>query len=233
MSLDGFAKSLKFMFAFDSSKISSQAIVQAVGHSFFTLSIGMGAILAYASSLPKDINIFKSSMYIVILDTLIALFSGIMLYAFVFEFGANASSGPGLVFINLPLVFSHLGIVGVLFSILFFLSLAFAGITSAISLLEPAVLYCMDRFYFSRIKTTIILSIFSFLVGILAILSYSDEYKSMFTFFDLALYPFSIFKFFNSRLSLVRKYCAQTGLYLIVHQGRETNLPGHIDPFFY
>jgi NSS family neurotransmitter:Na+ symporter len=188
MTLDGFSKSLEFMFSFDTSKITSEAIVQAVGHSFFTLSIGMGAILTYASSLPKDIDIFKSSIYIVFLDTFIAIISGIMLYAFVFEFGASVSSGPGLVFINIPLVFSHLGNIGVIFAILFFLSLAFAGLTSAISLIEPAVAYLIDRFGWTRNKTTIILSSFFFVIGVFAILSYSSEYKATFTFFDLALF---------------------------------------------
>ena len=188
MTLDGFGKSLEFMFSFDSSKLNSDAIVQAVGHSFFTLSIGMAAILTYAASLPKDTNIFKSAFYIVILDTSIAIISGVMLYAFVFEFGQDPSSGPGLVFMSIPYVFGQLGIVGVIFAVLFFVALAFAGTTSAISIVEPSVMYLIDKFNITRVKATAIISSLFFIIGIGAILSYSGDYGKVFSFFGMPLF---------------------------------------------
>lgn len=188
MTLDGFAKSLDFMFSFDSSKLTSDAIVQAVGHSFFTLSIGMASILTYASSLPKNTNIFKASIYIVSLDTAIAIISGIMLYAFVFEFSNDPSSGPGLVFMSLPVVFAQLGSVGAIFAILFFIALAFAGITSAISIVEPSVMYLIDKLKWTRLKATILISSIFFTIGIFALLSYTSSFGAMFTFFEMPLF---------------------------------------------
>ncbi|VAY87114.1 Putative transmembrane transport protein [hydrothermal vent metagenome] len=188
ITLNGFSKAIDFMFSFDFSKLTSDAIVQAVGHSFFTLSIGIAAILTYAASLPKNTNIFKASIYIVIVDTGVAIISGIMLYAFVFEFSNNPSNGPGLVFVSLPVVFAQLGLVGTIFSILFFTALAFAGITSAISIIEPSVMYFIDKFNITRFKATIFLSSFFFIIGVLVLLSYTSEYGSLFSFFDIPLF---------------------------------------------
>jgi NSS family neurotransmitter:Na+ symporter len=186
--LDGFGKSLSFMFSFDFSKLNSEAIIQAVGHSFFTLSVGMAVLLTYASSLPKDTNIFKATFYIVFLDTFIAILSGIMLYTFVFEFGQEVASGPGLVFISIPVVFAQMGMLGTVFAILFFLALAFAGFTSAISLVEPSVMYAIDKFKISRKNATVIMVSIFFLIGVLVILSDSLEYKEMLTIFNLSLF---------------------------------------------
>ncbi len=188
MQLDGFAKSVEFMFAFDFSKINSEAITQAVGHSFFTLSLGMAAILTYSASLPKHTNIFKTAFYVVILDTVIAMMAGLMMYAFVFEFGQDPSAGPGLVFMSLPTVFSQLGGLGTFFAVLFFLALAFAGMTSAISIVEPTVQYAMDRFKWTRLKATTIASVIFFTVGIFALLSYTADYGKMFTFGGMPLF---------------------------------------------
>ena len=188
MTLDGFAKSLDFMFSFDASKLTSEAIVQAVGHSFFTLSIGMASILTYAASLPKNTNIFKASFYIVSLDTAVAIISGIMLYAFVFEFSDDPSSGPGLVFMSLPVVFAQLGSIGIVLAILFFLALAFAGITSAISIVEPSVMYLIDKLKWTRLKATVLISSLFFIVGIFALSSYTSSFGATFTYFGMPLF---------------------------------------------
>jgi NSS family neurotransmitter:Na+ symporter len=188
MNLDGFGKSLEFMFAVDFSKINSEAITQAVGHSFFTLSLGMAAILTYSASLPKHTNIAKTALWIVILDTSIAIIAGLMMYAFVFEAGQDPAAGPGLVFMSLPVVFSGFGTIGTLFAILFFLALAFAGMTSAISIVEPTIQYTMDKFKWSRFKSTLIAGIIFFVVGIFALLSYTADFGSTFTFFGMPLF---------------------------------------------
>ncbi|MBU0632082.1 sodium-dependent transporter [bacterium] len=187
--LNGFHQAVEFMFKPDFSKINSTAFVTAVGHAFFTLSLGMGAIMTYSASLEKNQNIVKSSLIVVALDTGIALFAGLMLFTFLYEYGGTPSSGPGLVFISLPSVFYQMGVLGNVFAIMFFISLAFAGLTSAVSLTEPMVQYFIDRFSWSRLKSSVAMGLFFYLVGIIAILSHIDGFASYLTwgsrnFFD-------------------------------------------------
>lgn len=182
VTLDSFALAVDFMFVPHWEKLNSDAFVSAVGHAFFTLSLGMGAILTYSASLPKDSNLVKSSMIIVFLDTTIALAAGLMLFTFLYEYGSEPSSGPGLVFISLPAVFYEMGLLGNVFSVLFFSALAFAGLTSAVSLVEPMVQYSIDRYNFSRLKASISMGLFFYLVGIIALLSNTTEYKDILTF---------------------------------------------------
>ena len=179
--LDGFGKAWDFMFASDWSKIDSEAIVRAVGHSFFTLSLGMGAIMTYAASLPKHASITKTAFIVTFMDTLIALVAGLVIYSFLFHEGAPAAQGPGLVFISLPVVLSHFGTLGVVLALLFFLALAFAGLTSAISLVEPVVQYLIDRFGWTRHKAVIVTSAVYWLVGIGALLSYTESWGALFS----------------------------------------------------
>jgi len=188
MSFDGFDKALHFMFAPDWSKINSEAIVRAVGHAFFTLSIGIGTMVTYAASMSHKQSVFKAAMWVTILDTLIALVAGVMIYSFIFEYGASAAQGPGLVFKTLPIVLTKMGTTGVAISIVFFLALAFAGLTSAISLSEPAVEYFIQRFHFSRVKSVVLNTSLYFIVGIGAILSYTKEYGKTFSIGDKPLF---------------------------------------------
>ena len=180
--LDAFSQSLDFMFNPDFSKITSEAIVTAVGHAFFTLSLGMASILTYSASLPKQINLTKTSLIIVGLDTGIAIIAGLMLFTFLFEYGAEPSKGPGLVFISLPAVFYEMGSLGNIFAVLFFVGLAFAGLTSAISLLEPMVQYLIDRFKFSRVQSSLVAGGFFYLLGGVALLANISDYSEMLTF---------------------------------------------------
>ena len=181
-SLDAFSEAVNFMFNPDFSKITSEAIITAVGHAFFTLSLGMASILTYSASLPKSINLTKTSIIIVGLDTGIAIIAGLMLFTILFEYGAEPSKGPGLVFISLPAVFYEMGSLGNVFAVLFFIGLAFAGLTSAISLLEPMVQYLIDRFSFSRIKSALIAGVFFYLLGLVALLANITEYSELLTF---------------------------------------------------
>jgi len=182
MSLDGFSKALAFMFEPKWHKLTSEAFVRAVGHSFFTLSLGMGAIMTYAASLPKDASITKTAFIVTFMDTLIALVAGLVIFSFLFQYGAKPGQGPGLVFISLPTILHNFGTLGVFFALLFFLALAFAGITSAISLVEPVVQYLIDRFNMTRPKAVVFISFIYWLVGIGAILSYSNAWGKLFSF---------------------------------------------------
>lgn len=183
MTIVGFKDSLKFMFYPDWSKLTGNSLLEAVGHAFFTLSLGMGTIMAYATSLPKNENIVKSSFMVVVADTVIALVAGIIIFTFIFHFGAKPSEGPGLVFISLPALFSQLGYMGNIVSILFFVALAFAGITSAVSIVEPTALYFINRFNLSRAKALVLISSIAYIFGLMAILSNVKEFSTYFTYF--------------------------------------------------
>ncbi len=177
MQFEGFSKALAFMFAPDFSKLNSEAIIRAVGHSFFTLSIGIGSIMAYAAALPKETNIFRAGLWVAFLDTFIALIAGIVIFSFLFQFGGEPAKGPGLVFMSLPIIFAKLGTVGTVIALLFFLGMAFAGLTSAISLVEPAVMYLEDRYEWSKKKAVIFNSLLYYVVGILVVFSTTDGFK--------------------------------------------------------
>lgn len=187
--LGAFSQAVDFMFAADWSKIDSNAFVVAVGHAFFTLSLGMGAIMTYSASLEKNSSIIKAAFWVVFLDTTIAIVAGLMLFTFLYQYGAGPAKGPGLVFISLPAAFYEMGIIGNIFAVLFFLALAFAGLTSSVSLVEPMVQYFIDRFSWSRLKASIMMGLFFYLIGIIALLSNIDTYSEYLTwggknFFD-------------------------------------------------
>ena len=178
---DSFSQAWNFMFAPDWSKLNSEAFVTAVGHAFFTLSLGMGALLTYSASLPKESSLVKSALVVVALDTGIAVLAGLMLFTFLYQYGAEPSAGPGLVFISLPAVFYKMGVLGNVFAVLFFVALAFAGLTSAVSLVEPMVQLAIDRFGWSRFKASMAMGLFFYLVGIIVIYSGSNAYGALLT----------------------------------------------------
>ncbi len=182
LTLEGFAQAWHFMFAPNWEKLNSEGLVTAVGHAFFTLSLGMSTILTYAASLPKESNLVQNSLIIVALDTVIALMAGLMLFTFLYQYGAEPSKGPGLVFISLPAVFYEMGAIGTLFAVLFFIALAFAALTSAVSIIEPMVQYLIDRFDISRLRAALITGSFFYVVGIIALLSNTSDFGVLLTF---------------------------------------------------
>ena len=187
--LGAFSQAVEFMFYPDWSKINADAFVTAVGHAFFTLSLGMGAIMTYSASLEKNSNIVKNAFWVVFLDTSIAIVAGLMLFTFLYQYGSGPAKGPGLVFISLPAAFYEMGIIGNVFAILFFVALAFAGLTSSVSLVEPMVQYFIERFNWSRFKASLSMGLFFWFFGIFALLSNIDGAKEYLTwggksFFD-------------------------------------------------
>jgi NSS family neurotransmitter:Na+ symporter len=184
LTLSGGPKAIKFLFYPDFSKIDAEGVIQALGHSFFTLSLGMGAIITYGSYLKKDTSIIKSSIIISLLDTVIALVAGVMIFSIVFSYGLEATSGPSLIFKTLPVIFAKMP-GGQIIAILFFILLIFAALTSAISLLEVSVSYFVDEKKWSRKKAVIIIGSFIYLLGILsAISSLKIMNESYLDFFD-------------------------------------------------
>ncbi|HQS66689.1 MAG TPA: sodium-dependent transporter [Sulfuricurvum sp.] len=193
MNLDSFSRAVEYMFVPDWSKLTSEAFAVAVGHAFFTLSLGMGAIMIYSASLPKESNIVRAALFVISMDTLIALSAGLVLFTFLFQYGAQPAKGPGLVFISLPAVFHAMGAAGNVLSVLFFVALAFAGLTSAVSLVEPMVQYLIDRWKMTRAKAAISMGLFFYFFGLMAIFSELESTSQLLTwggrnFFDWSDY---------------------------------------------
>lgn len=193
MSMPSFGKAFDFMFAFKFKDITPNVLVASLGQVFFSLSLGVGIIITYSASANEKQNLLKSAFWVVIPGILISLIAGLMIFTFVFEYGADISEGAGLVFVSLPLIFGQMGIVGNIISVLFLVALGFAGITSTISLLEPSVKYVIDRFHLSRFISTWIITLAIYIVGILLIFSLNVDYKSDLTFFGKSLFDWADF----------------------------------------
>ncbi|MFQ6605808.1 MAG: sodium-dependent transporter [Fidelibacterota bacterium] len=172
ITLPGAEAGLKFLWHPDWSKISGTSILIALGHAFFTLSLGMGAMMTYGSYLSKSSNIVTSAFQIVILDTVIALLAGIAIFTAVFAMGQDPASGPGLIFQTLPVVFTKMA-SGTFFAVMFFLLLTLAALTSAISLLEVVVAYFVDEKNWTRHKAVIVFGFITYLIGVPSALSFN------------------------------------------------------------
>lgn len=185
-----FAQALNFLFSADFSKITSESILTAMGHAFFTLSLGMGAIMVYGSYLPSKVSIGSTTLIIALADTAIALLAGLAIFPLVFANSLEPSSGPGLIFQTLPIAFGHMD-YGSVFGGLFFLLLVFAAWSSSISLIEPAVAWLVENKNMSRMRACILSGMTTWLLGIGTVLSFNltaDVRLFDKTFFDLLDY---------------------------------------------
>ena len=187
--LPGAGKGVDYLFNPDFSKIDGKACAAALGQAFFSLSLGFGTIMTYASYVDKKENIMFQSTATAVSDLMFALISGLAIMPAVFAFGLNPQSGPGLVFETLPYVFSQMPAGGII-AIVFFLALLVAALTSSISMLEVAVAYLVEEKGFTRIRACVVLFIVCWAVGSLCSLSFgplSDVKiagQSIFDFFD-------------------------------------------------
>ncbi|QRV24918.1 sodium-dependent transporter [Marinomonas foliarum] len=187
MTTGGFAQGWNFMFEFDFSKLTWNAALVALGHSFFTLSLGMGTIMAYGSYMTKDASIGKTVLAIGGLDTLVALVAGLAIFPIIFSNGMDPAAGPGLMFISLPVAFGQMAF-GQLFGVLFFVLIGVAAWTSAISLLEPTVAFLVERLKIKRITAAVGLGIIVWGLGIACLGSFS--FMSDVTFFGKNTFDF-------------------------------------------
>lgn len=168
--LPGASEGLTFLFNPDFSKIDSSVVLSAMGQAFFSLSIGMGCLITYASYFGKQTNLQTTALQVTILDTLVAVLAGVMIFPAVFSFGIEPTTGPELVFITLPNVFEQLPF-GNIWSFVFFVLLALAALTSTISLHEVSTAYVHEEYHVSRKKAAVIVSIGVTILGILSSLS--------------------------------------------------------------
>jgi len=168
----GAGEGIRFILKPDFSKLTRAGILEALGHAFFSLSLGMGAMLTYGSYLDKETNISSSALEIVVLNTIYALMAGLMIFPIVFTYRVDPQIGPGLFFITLPEIFARMP-GGQIVAIFFFVLVAFAAITSAISLLEVVVSFFIDELNWSRKKADFTMGMVIFLMGIPSALSWS------------------------------------------------------------
>ena len=185
--LDGFGASISFLFKPDFSKLTAHGVLEAVGHSFFTLSLGMGSIITYGSYLSQKESLPKVALNVAFLDTFIALIAGLVIFSIVFTYGGQASGGPGLIFVTLPTLFAQMPL-GNLLAIGFFLLVTFAALTSAVSILEVPVCFISEKYECSRKKAAILCGVVIYLAGVLCALSFNHlaDFKILgLNFFDL------------------------------------------------
>lgn len=172
MTTGAYMQGLEFLFKPDFSEMTGDSVLTAMGHAFFTLSLGMGAIMVYGSYLPKDISIAKTSIIIAGADTVVALLAGMAIFPIVFANGLEASAGPGLIFQTLPIAFGNMT-GGWLFGLLFFILLVFAALSSAISLIEPAVAWVVENYKVGRKKASIYMGVATWALGLATVFSES------------------------------------------------------------
>lgn len=195
--LPGASEGLSFLFNPDFSKINSSVVLSAMGQAFFSLSIGMGCLITYASYFGKQTNLQTTALQVTILDTLVAVLAGVMIFPAVFSFGIEPTTGPELVFITLPNVFEQLPF-GNIWSFVFFVLLALAALTSTISLHEVSTAYVHEEYHISRKKAAIIVSVGVTIVGILC--SLSMGVLSSYTLFGLNF--FNLLDFVTAKIML-------------------------------
>lgn len=189
MSEGDFSEGFTFLFNFKFDMLTWDGVLVALGHAFFTLSLGMGAIMAYGSYMPGDAPIGKTVITVAFLDTAVALIAGLAIFPIVFANEAlEPGAGPGLLFVSLPVAFGNMS-GGVVFGTLFFVLISLAAWSSAISLIEPGVAWLVESKRFSRLSANLLLGAIAWTLGLGTVLSFNDwageEHHIMgVTFFD-------------------------------------------------
>ncbi|MCR4658751.1 MAG: sodium-dependent transporter [Bacteroidales bacterium] len=187
LTLSGAGEGLRFFFNPDFSKINGRVLISALGQSFFSLSIGMGALITYGSYIGKNDNMASSALGVVLADTLVAVLAGIVIFPAAFTFGIQPEAGASLAFTTLPMVFQQMS-GGYVFCLMFFLLLVIATLTSTISLLEVIVAAFTEELQLSRPKSAWIGAAATAVIGVLATLSFrtgSPLHIGSSTVFDL------------------------------------------------
>ncbi|MHC4383093.1 MAG: sodium-dependent transporter, partial [Planctomycetota bacterium] len=176
-STEGFPAALDFIFRPDVHKLRPSGVLEALGHAFFTLSLGMGAMITYGSYQTSKRALAGESVTIAGLDTAIALLACLMIFPIIMTYDQEPAAGPGLVFQSMPLAFAELGRTGMLLGIIFFGLVTVAALTSSISLLEVVASYFIDSRGWSRVRAAWLLGGAIFLFGLPTAFSYDPGFK--------------------------------------------------------
>jgi NSS family neurotransmitter:Na+ symporter len=174
MQIEGFPKAVNYLLSVDFSKISADVWLVAVGQAFFSMGVAMAGMMVFGSYLPRDVSIGKSVVLIAGADTMVALLAGFVIFPLVFNFGLDPAGGPGLIFQTMPVAFAQMP-GGQMLSILFFLLLSVAAITSMVGLVEPLCAWLQGEYNVKRHRATAVIIIAVGLVSVLSILSFADS----------------------------------------------------------
>jgi NSS family neurotransmitter:Na+ symporter len=173
--LPGAINGVRFLLLPDFTKVSSSLLLEALGQAFFSLSLGTACLCTYASYFSRKTNLLRSATQIALLDTLIAILAGLMIFPAAFSVGVNPDSGPSLIFITLPNVFqqafAQLPAVGYVIGILFYALLVFAALTSTISMHEIGTAFFHEELHLPRHKAAVILTVVCSVIAVLCSLS--------------------------------------------------------------
>ena len=185
MTTKGYFQGLHFLFYPDFSKLTGKSVLVALGQAFFSLGLGMGAVMIYGAYLPKEVSIAKTTVIVAAADTLVALLAGLVIFPLVFSYGLNPSAGPGLIFETLPIAFGNMP-GGWLFGVLFFIMLVFAALSSSIALIEPAVTWLIECKGLSREQACVRAGLAAWGLGLATVFSFNSW--SGFTIFGNTLF---------------------------------------------
>lgn len=202
VTLPGAGKGIEFLLKPDFSKVDGNVFLGAMGQAFFSLSLGMGCLCTYASYFSKNTNLTRTAFSVGIIDTFVAVLAGFIIFPAAFSVGIQPDAGPSLIFITLPNVFqqafSGIPILAYIFSVMFYVLLALAALTSTISLHEVVTAYLHEEFNFTRGKAARLVTTGCILLGILCSLSLGVTKE--FTTFGLGM--FDLFDFVTAKLML-------------------------------
>lgn len=202
VTLPGAGKGIEFLLKPDFSKVDGNVFLGAMGQAFFSLSLGMGCLCTYASYFSKNTNLTRTAFSVGIIDTFVAVLAGFIIFPAAFSVGIQPDAGPSLIFITLPNVFqqafSGIPILAYIFSVMFYVLLALAALTSTISLHEVVTAYLHEEFNFTRGKAARLVTTGCILLGILCLLSLGVTKE--FTIFGLGM--FDLFDFVTAKLML-------------------------------
>ena len=190
-----FMEGFHFMFDVDFSKVTSEAIIAALGQAFFTLSLGMCALMAYGAYMPADNSIPRTALTVAALDTLMAIISGLIVFPIVFAHGLEPTAGPGLLFVSLTAAFANMP-MGQVFGFLFFVLVGIAALSSAISLVEPALSWLTERTSMGRVPATALICVAVWFAGLGSVFAMTGDFTFSFAgmnFFDLMSYTTDTF----------------------------------------
>ncbi|MFN3581699.1 MAG: sodium-dependent transporter [Pseudomonas sp.] len=190
---------LSFLFTFNLADLSLEGWLQAMGQSFFTLSLGMGAIMAYGAYMSGEVSLTRTAISIALVDTVIALMAGVAIFSLVFGSGLEAGQGPGLMFVTLPIAFAELP-GGAMLGGVFFVLVIGAALTSAISLVEPVAAWLVERFGYSRPLAVAIMVGACWLLGLLTVFSFNVWESESLSHDWFGRSPFDVLEFITNIL---------------------------------
>jgi len=168
----GFAQAVAFLFTFNFDQLRVESVLVALGHAFFTLSLGLGAIMMYGAYMPKNASIGFAVLTVAGIDTLVSIGAGLAVFPIVFANHLEPGAGPGLLFVTLPIAFGQMP-WGSFFGALFFLLVIIAAWSSSISLIEPLVAWVVEKGFMNRIKASIVLGMLAWVLGLGTVFSFN------------------------------------------------------------